>query len=237
MRDRSWRSLIPKSPSGATVYVTTRRRPGAKVRLVSGFWSAPAQNLTKSPAQNAGPVQRRWGARVGRVLERSKMGKFVRWDVLDGRLSWSFDQDKIVAEKLFDGCYIVSGEVPKEKMAASEVVASYKKLGLVEEAFRSLKTVQLEVRPVYHKTDDRIRSHVFLCTLAYYLQWHLNQRLEPLFAADGTHKDREWTMRNVIERLAAIRRDKIAMGSVEFEKVTTPEPDQETILDYLKVRL
>ena len=80
--------------------------------------------------------------------------------------SWSFDQDKIVAEKLFDGCYIVSGEVPKEKMAASEVVASYKKLGLVEEAFRSLKTVQLEVRPVYHKTDDRIRSHVFLCTLA-----------------------------------------------------------------------
>jgi hypothetical protein len=87
------------------------------------------------------------------------------------------------------------------------------------------------------KTDDRIRSHVFLCTLAYYLQWHLKQRLEPLFAADGTHKDREWTMRNVIERLAAIRREKIAMGTVEFEKVTTPEPDQQTILDYLKVRL
>jgi transposase len=156
---------------------------------------------------------------------------------IDGRLCWSFDQDKIVAEKLFDGCYIVSGEVPKEKMAASEIVASYKKLGLVEEAFRSLKTVQLEVRPVYHKTDDRIRSHVFLCTLAFYLQWHLKQRLEPLFAADGTHKDREWTMRNVIERLAAIRREKITMGTVEFEKVTTPEPDQQTILDYLKVRL
>jgi transposase len=69
--------------------------------------------------------------------------------------------------------YIVSVEVPKEKMAASEIVASYKKLGLVEEAFRSLKTVQLEVRPVYYKTDDRIRSHVFLCTLAYYLRWHL----------------------------------------------------------------
>ena len=58
-----------------------------------------------------------------------------------------------------------------------------------------------------------------------------------LFAADGTHKDRQWTVRNVIERLAAIRREKIAMGTVEFEKVTTPEPDQQTILDYLKVRL
>ena len=74
----------------------------------------------------------------------------------------------------------MSSELPREKMAGAEVVASYKKLGLVEEAFRNLKTVQLEVRPVFHKTDDRIRSHVFLCTLAYYLQWHLKQRLEPL---------------------------------------------------------
>ena len=89
--------------------------------------------------------------------------------------------------------------------------------------------MQLEVRPVYHKTDDRIKSHVFLCTLAYSLQWHLNRRLEPLFAADGTHKDRQWTVRNVIERLAAIRREKIVMGAVEFEKVTTPEPDQQAI--------
>ena len=62
-------------------------------------------------------------------------------------------------------------------------------------------------------------------------------KLEPLFAADGTHKDRQWTVRNVIERLAAIRRDKIVLGDVEFEKVTTPQPDQQTILDYLKVRL
>src|SRR5260370_19147910 len=107
-------------------------------------------------------------------------------------------------------------------MGASEVVASYKKLGLVEEAFRSLKTVQLEVRPVYHKTDDRIRSHVFLCTLAYYLQWHLKQRLEPLFAPDGTHKDRQWTVRNALKRPAATRREKIAIGPYAFQKVTTP---------------
>jgi transposase len=103
-------------------------------------------------------------------------------------------------------------------MAASQVVASYKNLGLVEEAFRCLKTVQLEVRPVYPKTDDRIRSHAFLCTLAYYLQWHLKQRLEPLFGADGTHKNRQWTTRNAIERRAAIRRDKIVLGDVEFEE-------------------
>jgi transposase len=179
----------------------------------------------------------RLGARVGRVLERSKMSKFIQWQVIDGRLSWNFDQDKIAVEALFDGCYIVSSDLPREKMAAAEVVASYKKLGLVEEAFRTLKTVQLEVRPVFHKTDDRIRSHVFLCTLAYYLQWHFKQRLEPFFAADGTNKNREWTLRNVIERLAAIRQEKILMAGVEFDKVTTPQADQQRILDYLQVRL
>ena len=102
---------------------------------------------------------------------------------------------------------------------------------------RSLKTVQLEVRPVYHKTDDRIRSHVFLCTLAYYLQWHLKQRLEPLFAADGTNEDRQWTVRNVIERLAAIRREKIAMVPWSSRKSPRLNPTSKTILDYLKVRL
>ena len=136
-------------------------------------------------------------------------------------LSWNFDQDKIVARDSSMAVTLLVVSCPKEKMAASQVVASYKKLGLVEEAFRGLKTVPLEVRPVYHKTDDRIRSHAFLCTLAYYLQWHLKQRLEPLFG----------------ERRAAIRRDKIVLGDVEFEKVTTAEPDQQTILDYLKVRL
>jgi transposase len=177
------------------------------------------------------------GARVGRVLEQYKMGKFVNWEIKEGRLFWSFEKEKIAAEAVFDGCYVVTSDVPKERMAAAEVVTSYKSLGLVEHAFRNLKTVQLEVRPVYHKTDERIRSHVFLCTLAYYIQWHIRQRLEPLFASDGTHKERQWTMRNVIERLQAIRRQTVLMAGVEFQKVTVPEPDQQRILDLLQVKL
>ncbi len=177
------------------------------------------------------------GARVGRVLQQYKMNKFVRWEVQDGRLAWSLDEEKIATEALFDGCYIIASQVPQEMMPAAQIVASYKSLELVERAFRNLKTVQLEVRPVYHKTDDRIRSHVFLCTLAYYLQWHANKRLECFFAADGTHKHRQWTMRNVIERLCTIRRERISMAGVEFEKVTTPQADQQSILNALGVKL
>ena len=177
------------------------------------------------------------GARVGRILQRYKMGKFVHWEIRDGKLNWHFDEEKIAAELLLDGCYVITTDAKPERADSAKTVESYKRLRLVEMAFRNLKTVQLEVRPVFHKTDDRIRAHVFLCVLAYYLQWHMNQRLRPLFEADGIGKNREWTFENVIARLAAIRRERVNLAGSEFHQVTVPEPDQQQILDLLDIGL
>lgn len=177
------------------------------------------------------------GSRVGRVLQQYKMGKFVLWEVRDGQLNWRFNAERIAAELLLDGCYVICADVKTETLSAEELVGAYKKLRFVETAFRNLKTVQLEMRPVFHKTDQRIRAHVFLCMLAYYLQWHMKQRLQPLFNTDGEGKNRQWTFENVIHRLMAIRREKVAMAGVEFLQVTTPEPDQQRILDLLGIRL
>jgi len=177
------------------------------------------------------------GARVGRILQKYKMGKFVNWEVQDGRLSWHFDEEKIAAELLLDGCYVITTDAKPEQVDSLKTVESYKRLRLVEMAFRNLKTVQLEVRPVFHKTDDRIRAHVFLCVLAYYLQWHMNQRLQPLFASDGLGKNREWTFENVIARLKALRREKVQLAGAEFHQVSVPEPDQQRILDLLGIKL
>jgi transposase len=113
----------------------------------------------------------------------------------------------------------------------------YKKLALVEQAFRNLKTVQLEIRPVYHKTDERIRCHVFLCMLAYYIQWHMNQRLKPLFQSDGKNKYRRWTFENVIERLKSVRREVVTVEDTNCTVVSTPDEEQKRILDLLKVTL
>ena len=146
-------------------------------------------------------------ARVGKLLSKTKMGKYIKWEVIEEKLRWSLNEDLIDTEQLLDGCYIISSDVPIEKMKSYDIVASYKKLTLVEKAFRNLKTVQLEVRPVYHKTDDRIRCHVFICMLAYYLQWHMIQRLQSLFSKNGEYKKRFWTFENVIERLKSIRRE------------------------------
>jgi transposase len=179
----------------------------------------------------------RLSAQVGKVLARYKMGKFVEWQIQAGRLKWQFKEAHIQQEKLFDGCYIVSATVPKEQMNQDEIVRTYKNLSVVEQAFRNLKTVSLEIRPVYHKKDDRIRSHVFLCVLAFYLQWHMQQRLQPLFEADGEGKNRQWTLENVIERLRAIRKQRVKVAEVEFDQITQPDREQQKILDLMKVKL
>jgi transposase len=186
------------------------------------------------------------GARVGKVLARYKMGKFIRRSIdadkekatsRKHRLVWSIDADQVAQEKRFDGCYIVSSNVDQDRMNTWEVVNSYKSLTFVERAFRNLTTVQLEIRPVYHKTDERIRSHVFLCMLVYYLQWHMEQRLTPLFAADGEGQERRWTFRGVIDSLAQITRNRVTVNGAKFYQNSTPTPEQPEILDLLQVNM
>jgi len=177
------------------------------------------------------------GARVGQLLAQYKMGKFIIWEVKENKLTWSVNQNAADAEAIWDGCYIIRTDVPKDELLAAQTVAGYKKLGLVEQAFRQIKTVQLEIRPVYHKLDQRIRSHVFVCMLAYYLEWHMKQRLAPLFAQDGKEQKRRWTFANVIETLKAVRQERVKIEGVEFNQFTIPDADQQRILDLLQVKL
>ena len=185
-------------------------------------------------------------ARVGKVLAKYKMGKFIQWTIAPDRqrqtsrahrLIWSVKAEKVEQEKRFDGCYVITSDVDQEQMKTLDVVRAYKSLTFVERAFRNLKTVQLEIRPVYHKSDERIRSHVFLCMLAYYLQWHMEQRLAPLFANDGQGEDRRWTLRGVIDCLAQITRNRVAVNGTEFDQNSTPTPEQIHLLEILQVAM
>jgi len=208
-------------------------------------------DLTATALAEIGAYQRattveKLGARVGKVLAKYKMGKFIQWSIdadqakptsRSHRLVWSINAEKVAQEKRFDGCYIITSDVDKDQMNAVEVVTAYKSLTFVERAFRNLKTVQLEIRPVYHKNDERIRSHVFLCMLAYYLQWHMEQRLAPLFANDGEGQARRWTLRGVIDSLAQLTRNRVTVNGAEFHQNSTPTQEQEKILDLLQVSM
>ncbi len=183
------------------------------------------------------------GARIGKLLAKYKMGKLITWEVVrNGDLKksknhivkWSIDDAKASREQALDGCYIVRTDVPEDAMNTGEVVGGYKALGGVERAFRSIKTALLEMRPIYHKKDDRIKAHVFMCMLAYYLQWHFVDRLRPLFERDGEGKERRWTVENVIERLATIRSNRVEANGVAFDQITESDAEQSEILRLLK---
>ncbi len=212
---------------------TAERETGTRQRLLE----LTRQGLDKLAKRKRKAQEAKLGAQVGKLLARYKMGKFVEWKVVAGRLVYELKEAAITQEALLDGCYVVRATVAKGVLNPEETVQAYKRLALVEQAFRTLKTVALEIRPIYHKKDDRIRAHVFLCVLAYYVEWHAQQRLQPLFAEDGQGKHRQWTMENVIQRLAAIRRERVKMAGVEFDRVTTPEADQQRILDLLEVTM
>jgi transposase len=124
------------------------------------------------------------GMAVGAVLNRKKMAKHFDVEVAHGHLSWQRRIEQIAEEERLDGIYVLRTSMPAEHLNAAETVQAYKDLSRVERAFRSLKTVDLEIRPIRHWTADRVRAHVFLCMLAYHVEWHLREALAPLLFHD-----------------------------------------------------
>ena len=124
------------------------------------------------------------GIRVGKVINRYKMAKHFVTDITDERFTYRRDEEKIAAEEQLDGIYIVRSNVEPERFDAAQTVRAYKDLSKVERAFRSLKSVDLKVRPLHHRRADRVRAHVLLCMLAYYVEWHMRRALAPLLFDD-----------------------------------------------------
>jgi hypothetical protein len=129
------------------------------------------------------------GIRVGKVIGRYKMAKHYTLDIADDRFAFTRDQDQITAEAALDGIYVIRTTVGPEQMDAAKVVATYKSLARVERDFRSLKAIDLDLRPIHHWTETRVRAHVFICMLAAYLTWHLRQAWAPLTFTDEQRPD------------------------------------------------
>jgi transposase len=124
------------------------------------------------------------GLRAGKVVNRYKMGKHFQLRIEEDSFHYERKTANIEREQNLDGIYVIRTSVKKEVLSSQEVVASYKSLSGVERAFRSLKTVDLQVRPIHHRLPDRVRAHILLCVLAYYVEWHMRQLLAPILFDD-----------------------------------------------------
>ncbi len=124
------------------------------------------------------------GVRVGKVVNTYKVAKHVRLEIHDDRFDFQIDEARVAAEAALDGIYVIRTSVAAERLDAADAVRSYKRLSDVERAFRSLKTIDLKVRPIRHRLEERVRAHIFLCMLAYYVEWHMREAWRPLLFSD-----------------------------------------------------
>jgi len=124
------------------------------------------------------------GLRVGKVLHRFKMAKHFVLEITDESFNYHRNQHSIAAECLLDGIYVIRTSVQETTLTAEATVLTYKSLSVVERAFRSFKLVDLQVRPIYHRLAERVRAHILLCMLAYYVQWHMRAALAPILFDD-----------------------------------------------------
>lgn len=124
------------------------------------------------------------GVRVGKVVNKYNVAKHFALTITDTVFRFTIREDRVAAEASLDGIYLIRTNVPATQMPADDAVRNYKKLSQVERAFRSLKTIDLHVRPIHHRAADRVRSHIFLCMLAYYVEWHMREAWRSLLFAD-----------------------------------------------------
>jgi transposase len=124
------------------------------------------------------------GLKVGKILGRHKMAKHFQLTIGDGSFAWSRVEESIQKEAGLDGIYVIRTSEPVEQLSAEDTVRSYKSLAQVERVFRTMKSLDLMVRPIHHRNEDRVTAHIFLCLLAYYVQWHMLRAWAPILFAD-----------------------------------------------------
>jgi transposase len=147
---------------------------------------AELEALAAGVAHPAGPPETaaEIGVRAGKIINHYKMAKHFTLTIREGHLGWARKEDAIKNEELLDGIYVIRTSEPAARLTAADGVRSYKRLALVEQAFRCLKGIDLLVRPIYHRLADRVRAHILVCLLAFYVEWHLRQVWEPLLFED-----------------------------------------------------
>jgi len=141
--------------------------------------SLEVSRRTQSPMTDA-----EIGMKLGAILPRYKMTKHFNTQIKDGVFTWSRNDEGIRQEENLDGIYIIRTSEPADRISAADVVRTYKLLAQVEQAFRCMKGIDIRVRPIFHRTEDHVRAHFFLCMLAYYVEWHMRRALAPLLFQD-----------------------------------------------------
>jgi hypothetical protein len=234
-----------------------------RVRTREELLQATEADLAKIAAQvAAGRVKNpdKIGVAAGKVISKRKVAKHFLLDIGQQRITWRRDQDSIDAEAATDGIYVIRTPVPAGTLDAASAVTAYKDLARLERDFRHIKADDLDLRPIWHRLEDRVRAHVLICALACYLTWHLRQAWAPLTYTDehrpargnpvaparrspsasakaasktGPGKQPIRSFRDLIDHLATLTRDTITVGGQPVDKLAAATPTQRRAFDLI----
>jgi hypothetical protein len=200
------------------------------------------------------------GIKVGKVINKRKVGKHFITDIAEGRLEFRRDQGKIDQEAALDGIYVIRTSAAADKLGTGETVEVYKDLGNLERDFWSMKAEDIDLRPIYHYLENRVRGHVLICMLATYLTWHLRKALAPLTFTDNAKPTREDPVvparrsaaatakdtakitpdklpvrgyHELVAHLATLTRNTVTFAGRRLEKLSAPTPEQRRVFELL----
>jgi Transposase DDE domain len=200
------------------------------------------------------------GVAAGKIINKRKVAKHIILDISEGSLSWRRDQESIDTEAATDGIYVIRTPVPAETLDTAGTVTAYKGLSRLERDFRSIKADDLDLRPIFHRLEDRVRAHVLICMLACYLTWHLRQAWAPLTYTDehpparanpvaparrspsanakaarktGPGKQHIRSFRDLLDHLATLTRNDLRYGDVTIPALAEPTPTQRRAFDLI----
>lgn len=183
-------------------------------------WNVYAWRLTdlRRPLRGEGAI----ALRVGKIINKYKVAKHFEMTIEDNSFAYNRLESKIEEEALLDGFYIVRTSVKPEELSSEQVVSSYKKLSKVEQAFRCIKSVDLKLRPIYVRLEKRVRAHVLICMLAYYVEWEMRKRLAPILFEDETSDAEKDIKKNSV--VAPAKRSSKAQAKARTKRTENGEP-------------
>jgi len=185
-RDALAAEVAAKSSSNTKRTETQRARFEKHIESIAAKFDKVQQKIQRGQLYGKDAI----GVRVGKVVNKYKMAKHFVLQIKDDSFRFEINQEAVDAESALDGIYVVRSSVSTETMDTDQTVRSYKLLSNVEHAFRCFKSVDLMVRPIRHRLEDRVKSHIFLCMLAYYVQWNMTEAWRPLLFADEDQKSK-----------------------------------------------
>jgi hypothetical protein len=253
----------PDFPDERLIACRNPHEAAKRARTRESLLQATEADLGKIAAQvQAGRIKDpdKIGIRAGKIINKRKVAKHFIIDIGQQRISWHRDQAAIDGEAATDGIYVIRTPVAAETLDAAGAVAAYKDLANLERDFRHIKADDLDLRPIYHRLEDRVKAHVLICMLACYLLWHLRQAWAPLTFTDenppargnpvtpvrrsaaaaakaarktGPGKQPIRSFRDLIDHLATLTRDTITVAGQPVDKLANPTPDQRRAFDLI----